>query len=266
MAKILIVDDHESFLKGACDLVNSMGHQCIRTTSVDEGLRLAGEYDPECFILDIRLDESNGGSFDGVDLFEKLKEDKTKRCRMIFASAHTDYDEDYLLRRGATTLIDKEEFHLAIPRALNEVFYPRLLLIEDNVGFASGVSAELRTRGIKCVSITNQAKMISHVKECDLATFDVVLTDAILNGKGNFHGWDVVSHVLLTYSEHSVFMFTEKDREQIELEIGRRFDDFQTRHQLLSAISRLSEEQVLDKEGDAWIDAIERACAKAKVS
>lgn len=263
MAKILIVDDHESFLRGACSLIESMGHDCMRASSVDEALRLASDHDPECFILDIRLDEGNGGLLDGVDLFEELK-GKTKRCRVIFASAHTDYDEDYLVRRGATTLIDKEEFWSAISSALNEVFYPRLLLIEDNFSFASVASEELKARGIKCVSITNQAKMIAHVKECDLSTFDVVLTDAILNGEGNFQGWDVVSHVLPRYSEHSVFMFTEKDKEQIEHEIGQRFDDLETRHQLLSAISRLSERQVLDKEGQTWIDAIERACNRAK--
>jgi CheY-like chemotaxis protein len=265
MTKVLIVDDNEYFLKVACSLIESQGHECIKASNVSEAIRLATDANPECFILDIRLGETELGkkSPDGVKLFEKLKE-LIKRCRVIFASAHTDYKEGYLLRRGATILIDKPNFRKEITRALHEVFYPRVLLVEDNVAFASIASAILRARGIKCVPITDKAEMVKHVKECDLSTFDIVLTDVILNGKDNFHGWDVVNHILPSFPKDSIFLLTEKSKAEIEQQIGRRFDDLQTRRELLSAISHLSEQQVLDKEGEAWIGAIEMACSEKR--
>ena len=264
MARILIVDDNVSFLEIASSLIESSGHECLRASTVFEAVRLAREATPDCFILDIRLAENQQieEPSDGVDLFEQLKS-LIDRCKVIFASAHTDYPEDYLLRRGATILIDKQNFSEDITTALEEVFYPRVLLIDDNYNFANVVSYILATKGIKCVSITERLEMMNHVQECDLSTFDVVVTDVLLYGEGDFHGWDVIYQILPSYSKDSIFMLTNKSKVDIEKQIGRTFDDLQTRWQLLSAITHLSEQQLLDKEGEAWIGVIEQACLKA---
>jgi CheY-like chemotaxis protein len=264
VARILIVDDNSSFLEIACSLVESAGHECLKASTINEAIKLANAENLDCFILDIRLgDLPNEELSDGVDLFEKLKT-LIKSCKVIFSSAYTDYSEDYLLRRGATILIDKQNFSTDIGPALEEVFYPRVLLIDDDYNFANVASYRLADKGIKCVSITEKSHMVNHVQECDLSTFDVIVTDVLLNGEGNFQGWDVVSHLMPSYSRDLIFMITDKRKVDIEKQIGRKFDDLQTRQQLLSAISHLGEHQVLNKdEEENWLVPIEQACTKA---
>lgn len=263
MARILIVDDNTSFLEIACSLVESAGHECLKASTINEAIKLAYAANPDCFILDIRLgDLQNEQLRDGVELFEQLKT-LMKSCKVIFSSAYTDYSEDYLLRRGATTLIDKQNFSTDIGAALEEVFYPRVLLIDDDYNFANVASYRLADRGIKCVSITEKPLMMNHVQECDLSTFDAIVTDVILNGEGNFQGWDVVSHVMPSYSKDFIFMITDKRKVEIEKHIGKNFDDLHTRQQLLSAIGHLSVHQVLDKdEEENWLGPIQQACSK----
>jgi DNA-binding response OmpR family regulator len=257
MATILIVDDNEAFLEIACSFIEACGHKSLRATGVDEALLLARNETPDCFILDIRL----GEAADGVHLFEQLK-CLTKRCRVIFASAYTDYSADYLMRRGATLLIDKNNFGQDIIPALEEVFYPRVLLVDDDSDFAHIASYYFAEKRIKCVPVTGNLEMVDYLRECDLSTFDVVVTDALLHSTGNFHGWDVIREIPASYPRDSIFIFTDKSKEAIENQIGRRFDDLQTRRQLLSAVSQLSEPQVLDKWEEAWVGVIVQACSK----
>jgi CheY-like chemotaxis protein len=260
MATILIVDDNEHFLDLACAVVAAQGHECLRAKSKSEALRVISEREPDCCVLDIRLEESlySEKKPDGVDLFEEIKS-LTSNKRVIFTSAHSDFEEGYLQRRGANGLIDKRWFVRDIESALNEVFYPRVLLVEDDDQFAYVASALFDERGVKCILITDSEDMRKQVEQCDFSTFDAVVADALLSKESDdYHGWDVVAHLPDSYSRDSIFFLTGKTKSEIESHLERPVQP--TREKLLAGLSRLSEKNVLDKEKLSWTDVIARAC------
>src|SRR6185436_18524047 len=132
MARVLILDDDESFLRIACSILQSIGHECVKASTGTEAIALASSLNPDYYIFDIRLGDPlfDADLPDGVSLFEDLKK-MFPRCRVIFTSAHTDYDEGYLLRRGAAFFIDKENFPDYIEQVMNDISSSRALLIED---------------------------------------------------------------------------------------------------------------------------------------
>lgn len=264
MTKVLIVDDDSSFLPIASSLIENMGYECFKASTVSEAINIASDIKPDCYVLDIRLGRDMYGESppDGVHLFEELKRVHA-RCRVIFTSAHTDYVEGHLLRRGASKFIDKEVFTDEIESALKEVSYARVLLIEDDIDFAFKAADILSEKGIKCVAVASKVQIETQVGECDFTTFDVVITDVLLDEQRNFHGWDVLGLIPPSFPLDSVFLLTGQSVDEIEKQIGQKFHDLQTRRQLLTAVSRLSEEQILDKEFDTWANTIERVCKKA---
>lgn len=104
-AKILIIDDDEGFrefLKDALDVFSG----CFIKETVDgmQGALLAGSWEPDLIILDIRMPNMNG-----VEFLRLLRNDpKTSRIRVIVASAYLspevkkeveDMDADIILEK-----------------------------------------------------------------------------------------------------------------------------------------------------------------------
>jgi len=261
MGKILIVDDDEDFLAFACAFVSSLGYEYLSATSRSDALRLVSECQPDCCILDIRLEDCSGeATSDGVHLFEELKSRLGAR-KAIFMSAHSDYDEDDLQLRGANGLLDKSRFAREIGKALTEVFYPRVLLVEDDYEFAEVASAAFMTLGVKCVAIVNPEEMRMQVAACDFSTFDVVIADAILSGEDNYHGWNVLQQIPPSYSRDSVFFLTGKSKSEIESHLLQQQTTETTREDLLLALGGLSFSNILDKSEPYWAERIVRACS-----
>src|SRR6185503_6958830 len=107
-----VVDDNQHFLAIAYALIVAQGHECLRAGSESEALEIVAREAPDCYVLDIRLgDWSPLGEkmSTGVDLFEEIKT-VTGRRHVVFTSAHNDFEEEYLLRRGAASFIDKTKF------------------------------------------------------------------------------------------------------------------------------------------------------------
>src|SRR5687768_14698232 len=138
MPNVLIVDDDEDFLVGAVQRLEQLGYDCSTAKSLDEAVQVSASDPPDCYILDIRLETGSPSSDgrDGVELFETLKR-TLKGRRAIFMSAYTDYAEDYLMRRGATCLLDKTTFATDVVQALPEAFMPRALLVDDDLLFSA---------------------------------------------------------------------------------------------------------------------------------
>jgi len=267
MGRVLILDDDESFLRIACLIIESTGHECVRASTATEAIALAASVNPDYYILDIRLGEHlfDADLPDGVSLFEDLKK-MYPRCKVIFTSAHTDYDEGYLLRRGAAFFIDKENFPTYIERAMNEIPSARALLIDDDISFSFIASQLLSAKGVQCIPIAGKTEISQHFEECDLTTFDAIISDVLLDPQANFHGWDVLGLIPRAFPIDSVFLLTGQSSDAIEKQIGKSFSELTTRRQLLTAISLLSEHQILDKEQDSWATKIADVCKKAALS
>lgn len=95
--RILIVEDNhlDSALFGA--LAESQGHDVVKVTSADEGLRLARADRPDLIIMDIRLPGMSG--FDATRLLKS--EDATRDIPVIVTSAYGPYaDQDELHKCG----------------------------------------------------------------------------------------------------------------------------------------------------------------------
>ena len=57
---VLIVDDNEKNLKLTRDVLQFAGFRTIEATSGAEGIALAGEYQPDVILMDIRLSDMSG--------------------------------------------------------------------------------------------------------------------------------------------------------------------------------------------------------------
>jgi CheY-like chemotaxis protein len=269
MAKVLVVDDDPAFLKIAVMLIEKIGtrqYKCIAASSPSDALALLSSEAPECCVLDVRLDDDPYGheQSDGVALFEAFKQQLSK-TRVIFNSAYTDYEPEYLTRRGATGLLPKEFFAERIENALREAFYPRVLLVEDEEQFARMASAVLQTHCVKCVTVTGTSELRKRVQQCDFSTFDAIVADVILDADNRYHGWDVINQLPATYPRDSVFFLTGKDKSEIETHLDPSFRTRSSREELLGTTCHFSGIQVLDKgQQESWASAIVQACARAQ--
>lgn len=80
MAKILIVDDDESFVEGLKDVLGGQGFAVVCAYSGDEGLRKAREEKPDLVLLDVMMATDS----EGFEVAKKLREDPvTQRTPVI---------------------------------------------------------------------------------------------------------------------------------------------------------------------------------------
>lgn len=105
MKKILIIDDEEDlafFVKANLEL--SEGYEVNTATSGKEGLKVAGQYQPDIILLDIMMP-----GMDGYETLDKLKGSRrTMAIPVVMLTAKADeeskikaatlYNEDYLIK------------------------------------------------------------------------------------------------------------------------------------------------------------------------
>ncbi|SCA55418.1 Polar-differentiation response regulator DivK [Candidatus Terasakiella magnetica] len=81
---ILIVEDSPMCMKLLNDLVSSVGHETINTSTGEEALELAFQHRPELIILDYKLP-----GMSGVEVNKVLKNDpRTNEIPVIVVSSH----------------------------------------------------------------------------------------------------------------------------------------------------------------------------------
>jgi two-component system alkaline phosphatase synthesis response regulator PhoP len=71
MAKILIVDDDESFVEGLKDVLGEQGFAIVCAYNGEEGLRKAREEKPDLVLLDVMMTTDS----EGFEVAKKLRED-----------------------------------------------------------------------------------------------------------------------------------------------------------------------------------------------
>lgn len=71
MAKILIVDDDESFVEGLKDVLGGQGFAVVCAYNGDEGLQKARAEKPDLVLLDVMMTTDN----EGFEVAKKLSED-----------------------------------------------------------------------------------------------------------------------------------------------------------------------------------------------
>jgi CheY-like chemotaxis protein len=109
---VLIVDDDRDTREMYCESLRSMGFDPKTAASPEEGLRVAFETKPAVLVTDLRFK----GSFDGVELIRRLREDRrTSDVRTILLTgAAMGDDRDRADASGCDRLLVKP----CLPEAL----------------------------------------------------------------------------------------------------------------------------------------------------
>lgn len=249
MTRLLIVDDDEDFRVTAKWLLESQGYDCEAAETAAQALELVRSTSPEAVILDIRLAplHDSHNIVDGVELFEELKK-QFGRCRVIFTSAHSDYREAFLLRRGAISFLDKDVFAQGIGGALRRAGQPRALLVDDDPVFLEIASDLLSEESINPLHISDPEKFRAEIEQWDFACFDVALIDAIFDPTpGAYQGWDLVRYIRHVAPKLPLCFLTGKENDAVRAASGFGNGGMPgTRDGLLALLSG-GEAQVLDK-------------------
>lgn len=130
-ARVLIIDDHPLFRRGARQLLEMGDNAQVvgEASSGDEGLVLAAELDPDLVLLDLNMD-----GMDGLETLRRLREAQT-RARVVMLTV-SDHEDDLVaaLRAGADGYLLKDmepedlltqlqqalEGHMVLSRGLTE--------------------------------------------------------------------------------------------------------------------------------------------------
>ncbi len=117
MAKILIIDDEVQLCKALSLAITRMGHSADTAHFLSQGMEMAGRYDYDVVILDIRLPDGNG-----LDALPRIRE-CPGRPEVIILSGYTDPDgAELAIRSGAWSYIPKpptlSRIKLPVERAL----------------------------------------------------------------------------------------------------------------------------------------------------
>ncbi len=79
-ARILVVDDHPTNLKLACDVLEAAGYTVDRATDAEQGLQAIRRRAPELILMDVALP-----GMDGLAFTRQLKADPATRAICIVA-------------------------------------------------------------------------------------------------------------------------------------------------------------------------------------
>jgi DNA-binding response OmpR family regulator len=114
--RVLIVEDSDSICKMIEALLTARGHEVRSVASGARGLEEAFGWHPSAVLLDINLP----GSFDGIDVCEKLQGDaKTKDIPIIIISATSDEEvKRRAMQLGASAFYEKPFSPLALLKEL----------------------------------------------------------------------------------------------------------------------------------------------------
>jgi two-component system, cell cycle response regulator DivK len=103
---VLIVDDNESNLRLARDVLRATGLRTLDATSGAQAIALAAEHVPDVILLDLRLPD-----IDGIDVARELRGDaRTAGIPVVAMSAlriEAERERDWLLAAGFAGYVEK---------------------------------------------------------------------------------------------------------------------------------------------------------------
>lgn len=124
MARILIVEDNPANMELAVFLLDKAGHEVMRATDAETGIRLAREQLPELILMDIQLP-----GMDGLTAARRLKDDdETQGARIIALTAFAmKGDKERLRAAGFDGYIAKPFHHRELTERIHQhsVEHPR---------------------------------------------------------------------------------------------------------------------------------------------
>ncbi len=109
MKKILFIEDEPSLQKTLGEKLKKRGHEVLCAFDGEEGVRLAGESDPDLILLDIILPKKSG-----FEVLQDLKSNsETERIPVIILTNLENIEEvERALELGSTTYLVKANYSL----------------------------------------------------------------------------------------------------------------------------------------------------------
>ncbi len=176
---ILIVEDDTGFAKSLLDYARRKGYKGIVSVRGDEGLKLAGIYQPLGILLDIQLPIMSGW-----EVMDALKTNPlTRHIPVHIMSSHKLKNES--LMKGAVDFVDKPMAFEQMQDVFEKIEYvlnrksKKVLIIEDNPKHAQALSFYLETFNISSQLKSNIAEGVEALKrkEVDCVILDMGIPD-----------------------------------------------------------------------------------------
>lgn len=102
MAKILIADGDEAFVRGAAATLHLQGHEVVGCARYEEAIRIIRTAPPQLVIVDLRLE---GGG--GLQLLEQVRAERIGCALLLVTSAGSIESAVEAIQRGATNYLRK---------------------------------------------------------------------------------------------------------------------------------------------------------------
>jgi len=117
MAKVLIVDDSDTYLHSLSKLVEDEGHETITASGGEEGVKAAIDHVPDLILMDIVMPDLNG-----FQATRKIsKNPATANVPVIFVTTKDqETDRIWGMRQGAAAYITKPVDKKALVNAIND--------------------------------------------------------------------------------------------------------------------------------------------------
>ncbi|RME63187.1 MAG: response regulator [Nitrospirae bacterium] len=102
--RVLVVEDNQVNLALLAEIIESLGHECLRATTAEKGIEVARTQMPDLVFMDIKLP-----GMDGIEATKVLKTDpKTRAVPVVMVTAQAMKDErDRAIEAGADGYITK---------------------------------------------------------------------------------------------------------------------------------------------------------------
>ncbi len=163
VARIMIVDDHALVRHGLAQLISDESDLdvCAQATSVEEGLQILEEANPDLVVIDISLKDGNG-----IDLIKRIRA-KDDNVKMLVSSMHDEtLFAERALHAGAQGYINKQEATEKVVDAIRSVLSGHIYL-----------SAEMTDRlvlGATQGKVPKESSTISKLSDRELEVFELI--------------------------------------------------------------------------------------------
>lgn len=117
MAKVLIVDDSETYLYSLSKIVESEGHETIMASGGEKGVQAAIEHHPDLILMDVVMPDLNG-----FQATRKISRNTaTADIPVIFVTTkNQETDRIWGMRQGANAYLTKPIDRKALVGAIND--------------------------------------------------------------------------------------------------------------------------------------------------
>ena len=119
MARVLIIDDHDTIREGLELLLRKHGHRTFSAQSGSQGLNLLGKHGAELVVTDLRM-----AGMDGIEVLRRVREQAPETDVMMITAFGTVDKAVEAMKLGAIDFITKpfspEEFAVKVGRLLRE--------------------------------------------------------------------------------------------------------------------------------------------------